>query len=119
VLSRRSAPVQEFSVFTSRNYSESFARQYRRGDALAGRIDAQRRAAGTVMRTLLQMPRELLRGDAQVPERAMIQSYILTDAFKHLYAEPRPRFATLHLNNVAYMQHRYWRAPSRIAFATS
>ena len=40
----------------------------------------------------------------------MIQSYILTDAFKHLYARHRPRFATLHLNNVAYMQHRYWRA---------
>jgi len=64
----------------------------------------------TVMRTLLQIPRELLQGDAQVPERAMIQSYILTDAFKRLYAEHKPRFATLHLNNVAYMQHRYWRA---------
>ena len=50
----------------------------------------------------------------------MIQSYILTDAFKHLYARHKPAFATLHLNNVAYMQHRYWRAlSSRAVSATS
>ena len=40
----------------------------------------------------------------------MLLSYVLTDAFKRLYARYRPAFATLHLNNVAYMQHRYWRA---------
>ena len=103
-------PVQEFSVFTSRNYSESFARQYVEATRLlVGSMRSGVRPA-TVMRTLLQIPRELLQGDAQVPERAMIQSYILTDAFKRLYAEHKPRFATLHLNNVAYMQHRYWRA---------
>ena len=67
-------------------------------------------ARGTVMRTLMQMPSEVLLGDARVPERAMLQSYILTDAFKTLYAPHRPAFATLHLNHVAYMQHRYWRA---------
>jgi len=103
-------PVQEFSVFNSRNYSESFPRQYvEAARLLAGSMRSGVRPA-TVMRTLLQIPRELLQGDAQVPERAMIQSYILTDAFKRLYAEHKPRFATLHLNNVAYMQHRYWRA---------
>jgi hypothetical protein len=103
-------PVQEFSVFTSRNYSESFARQYVEATRLLfGSMQSGVRP-GTVMRTLLQIPRELLRGDAHVPERAMIQSYILTDAFKRLYATHKPRFATLHLNNVAYMQHRYWRA---------
>jgi hypothetical protein len=63
-----------------------------------------------VARTLLQIPREIVGGDAKVPERAMLQSYVLTDAFKRLYATYKPRFATLHLNNVAYMQHRYWRA---------
>ncbi len=103
-------PVQEFSVFTSRNYSESFARHY---------VDATRLLLGsmrsgvrpsTVLRTLLQVPREVVGGDARVPERAMIQSYILTDAFKRLYSRHQPEFATLHLNNVAYMQHRYWRA---------
>ena len=103
-------PVQEFSVFTSRNYSESFARQYVEATRLL--LGSMRSGVrpGTVLRTLLQIPRELLQGDAQVPERAMIQSYILTDAFKRLYADHKPRFATLHLNNVAYMQHRYWRA---------
>jgi hypothetical protein len=103
-------PVQEFSVFTSRNYSENFARQY--VDATRLLLGSMRSGVrpGTVMRTLLQIPRELLHGDAQVPERAMIQSYILTDALKRLYADHKPRFATLHLNNVAYMQHRYWRA---------
>ena len=103
-------PVQKFSVFTSRNYSESFA-----GHAvevtrlLLGSMKSGVRP-GTVLRALAQVPCELLRGDAQVPERAMIQSYVLTDAFKQLYSRHRPRFATLHLNNVAYMQHRYWRA---------
>ena len=102
--------MQEFSVFTSRNYSENFARQY--VDATRLLLGSMRSGVrpGTVMRTLLQIPRELLQGDAQVPERAMLQSYILTDAFKRLYADHKPRFATLHLNNVAYMQHRYWRA---------
>lgn len=114
-------PLQEFSVFTSRNYSESFVRHS--VDAtrlLLGTMQSGVRP-GTVLRTLLQIPRELVSGDAQVPERAMIQSYILTDAFKRLYESHRPRFATLHLNNVAYMQHRYWRAaePDRFREALS
>ena len=114
-------PVQEFSVFTSRNYSESFARQYVEATRLLlGSMRSGVRPA-TVLRTLLQIPREMVQGDATVPERAMIQSYILTDAFKRLYATHRPRFATLHLNNVAYMQHRYWRAaePDRFRDALS
>jgi len=103
-------PVQEFSVFTSRNYSESFARQYYEATRLLLKSTRSGVRAGTVVRTLLQIPREILKGDAHVPERAMIQSYILTDAFKNLYSRHKPAFATLHLNNVAYMQHRYWRA---------
>ena len=103
-------PVQEFSVFTARNYSESFARQFFDGTRLLLNSMRSGVQAGTVLRTLAQIPSELLLGDARVPERAMLQSYILTDAFKSLYARHRPAFATLHLNNVAYMQHRYWRA---------
>ena len=103
-------PVQEFSVFTSRNYSESFARQYYEATRLLLKSTRSGVRTGTVVRTLLQIPREILKGDAHVPERAMIQSYILTDAFKNLYSRHKPAFATLHLNNVAYMQHRYWRA---------
>ena len=71
---------------------------------------------GTVVRTLIQVPREILQGDAHVPERAMIQSCILTDAFKSLYSRHKPAFATLHLNDVAYMQHRYWRAAEPARF---
>ena len=37
-------PVQEFSVFTSRNYSESFARQYYEATRLLLEVHAQRRA---------------------------------------------------------------------------
>jgi hypothetical protein len=40
----------------------------------------------------------------------MLLSYLVFDAFKHLYAKHRPRYASIHLNHVAYMQHRYWRA---------
>jgi hypothetical protein len=109
-------PVQEFSVFTSRNYSESFARQYYEATRLLLKSTRSGVRTGTVARTLIQVPREILRGDAHVPERAMIQSYILTDAFKSLYSRHKPEFATLHLNNVAYMQHRYWRAAEPARF---
>jgi len=103
-------PVQEFSVFSSRNYSESFAHQafgatWRLLNAMRSGVSPR-----SVLRALLQVPGELVGGDARVPERAMLQSYIFTDAFKTLYIRYRPAFATLHLNNVAYMQHRYWRA---------
>jgi hypothetical protein len=103
-------PVQEFSVFTARNYSESFARHFFDGTRLLLNSMRSGVQAKTVLRTLMQIPSEVLLGDARVPERAMLQSYILTDAFRSLYARHRPAFATLHLNNVAYMQHRYWRA---------
>ncbi len=113
--------VQEFSVFTARNYSENFARQFVTGTRLL--LNSMRSGVqpNTVLRTLLQIPAEMVLGDAHVPERAMLQSYILTDAFKRLYTRHRPAFATLHLNNVAYMQHRYWRAaePSRFKGALS
>jgi Type I phosphodiesterase / nucleotide pyrophosphatase len=103
-------PVQDFCVFTSRNYSEDFASQAVHATRLLIRSMRSGVRAATVARTLLQIPREIVGGDAKVPERAMLQSYVLTDAFKRLYATYKPRFATLHLNNVAYMQHRYWRA---------
>lgn len=103
-------PVQEFSVFTARNYSESFGRQFFDGTRLLLNSMRSGVQTNTVLRTLMQIPSEVLLGDSRVPERAMLQSYILTDAFKSLYARHRPAFATLHLNNVAYMQHRYWRA---------
>ena len=114
-------PVQEFSVFTARNYSESFARQFVGGTRLL--LNSVRSGVrwNSVLRTLVQIPSEVLLGDARVPERAMLQSYILSDAFKRLYCRHRPAFATLHLNNVAYMQHRYWRAaePDRFREALS
>ena len=114
-------PVQEFSVFTARNYSESFSRQVVDGTRLLLNSMRSGVTAGSVLRTLLQIPAEVVFGDARVPERAMLQSYILTDAFKHLYTRHKPAFATLHLNNVAYMQHRYWRAaePHRFRDALS
>ena len=111
--------MQEFSVFTSRNYSESFARQYYEATRLLLKSTRSGVRTGTVVRTLIQVPARSCRGDAHVPERAMIQSYILTDAFKSLYSRHKPAFATLHLNNVAYMQHRYGAPPSLPAFATS
>jgi hypothetical protein len=103
-------PVQEFCVFTSRNYSEDFAGKALGATRLLFRSMRSGVKARTVLRTLFQVPSEYLLGDARVPERAMLQSYVLTDAFKRLYTRHRPQFATLHLNNVAYMQHRYWRA---------
>ena len=56
------------------------------------------------------MPAEKLLGPAREPERAMLQAYIQWEAFRRLYTRHRPAYASLHLNHVAYMQHRYWRA---------
>lgn len=103
-------PVQDFCVFGARHYSESFLRL---AFPATRRLLATLRSgvrARTVLRTLLQVPDEWMRGAARSPERAMLQSYMARDAFFRLYRRTRPAFATLHMNHVAYMQHRYWRA---------
>lgn len=102
--------VQEFCVFSARNYSESFSRAALRAAGLLIKTRASGVHLKTIAQTLFQVPNEVLRGPSRIPERAMLLSYIAFDAFKHLYARHRPAFATLHLNHVAYMQHRYWRA---------
>jgi hypothetical protein len=103
-------PVQEFCVFSARNYSESFSTRALKAILLL--LNATRGGVRleTVLRTLGQVPSELMRGASVVPERAMLHSYICADAFKWLYQKHRPSYATLHLNHIAYMQHRYWRA---------
>ncbi len=103
-------PVQEFSIFSARNYSESFSLKAFEAVGLLLRTMKAGVRANTVLKTLAQVPKEVLFGSARVPERAMLASYIAFDAFKSLYLQHRPAFATLHMNHVAYMQHRYWRA---------
>lgn len=103
-------PVQEFSIFSARNYSESFSLKAFEAVGLLLRTMKAGVRASTVLKTLAQVPKEVLFGSARVPERAMLASYIAFDAFAELYTQHRPAFATLHLNHVAYMQHRYWRA---------
>jgi hypothetical protein len=103
-------PVQEFSIFSARNYSESFSLKAFEAVPLLLKTMKAGVRANTVLRTLAQVPMEVLYGSARVPERAMLASYIAFDAFEALYKEHRPAFGTLHLNHVAYMQHRYWRA---------
>jgi hypothetical protein len=103
-------PLQEFCVASSRNYSESFLRQSLLG--LYHLLQTPRCGVSleTLARVIAQLPSEKLLGKTREPERAMLLSYLVFDAFKHLYAKHRPRFASIHMNHVAYMQHRYWRA---------
>ncbi len=102
--------VQEFSVLAARNYSEGFG--WKGVQALASLVRSV--AAGvrpsTVARTVWQLPAEKLIGTHREPERAMLASYIAVEAFERLYRSTKPQYAALHLNHVAYMQHRYWRA---------
>ena len=110
-------PAQELCVFASRNYSESFGRNaLKAGRLLLSSMRSGVRPA-TVLKTLRQVPAEALMGPSFEPERAMLASYIAVDAFKPLYTRHRPRFCALHLNHVAYMQHRYWRATEPERFA--
>ena len=113
--------VQEFCIFTARNYSESFLSTAVTATLMLLRSGRSGVRATTMMRLLGQPLREKLRGDRVFPERALLQSRIQMDAFRHFYRRYRPQFATLHLNHVAYMQHRYWRAtePERFKYELS
>lgn len=103
-------PLQEFCVASSRNYSEGLISQAVL--SLDSLLRSRRSGVSlqTLARVLGQLPSELLLGKTREPERAMLLSYLVFDAFKYLYRQHRPRFASLHMNHIAYMQHRYWRA---------
>jgi hypothetical protein len=103
-------PLQDFCVFAARNYSESFGASAATAVKLLLRTPKSGVRAGTVLRTLGQVPAEALRGAAIAPERAMLHSYMTRDAFLSLYRATRPSYASVHMNHVAYVQHRYWRA---------
>lgn len=113
--------LQEFCVFSARNYSESFSLKALEALRLLVRTPRSGVKLGTVWRTLAQVPSEVLRGPAAVPERAMLHSYLVWDAFEKLYGAHKPAYAAVHMNHVAYMQHRYWRAaePERFKDALS
>lgn len=103
-------PLQEFCVAASRNYSEHLLKQAVEGLFQLAQTPRCGVQLGTLARVISQLPAETLFGKTREPERAMLLSYLVFDAFKHLYGKHRPRFASLHMNHVAYMQHRYWRA---------
>ncbi len=107
---REARALQEFCVFSARNYSESFGPKAATALKLLLRTRASGVRAHSIWRTLRQMPSELVLGPAAHPERAMLHSYLTWDAFEALYPAHRPAYASVHLNHVAYMQHRYWRA---------
>ena len=110
-------PLQEFCIFSARNYSESFGMKAATAVKLLVKTGASGVRAGTMLKTLRQVPSEVLRGASAVPERAMLHSYMLRDAFWKLYDAYRPSYATVHMNHIAYMQHRYWRAAEPQHFA--
>jgi len=103
-------PLQEFCVASSRGYSEDLARQAIAGLAQLARTPRCGVRLRTLARVVGQLPIEKVFGKTYEPERAMLLSYLVFDAYKHLVKKYRPRFASIHLNHVAYMQHRYWRA---------
>jgi hypothetical protein len=103
-------PLQEFCVASSRNYSERLIAQAVQSLGYLVRSRRSGVSLQTLARVVGQVPSELLLGRTREPERAMLLSYLVFDAFKHLYRQHRPRFASLHMNHIAYMQHRYWRA---------
>jgi type I phosphodiesterase/nucleotide pyrophosphatase len=103
-------PLQEFCVASSRNYSENLVKQALQGVYQLLQTPRCGVRLETLARVLGQLPSEKVLGKTREAERAMLLSYLVFDAFKHLYAKHRPRYASIHLNHVAYMQHRYWRA---------
>jgi hypothetical protein len=102
--------IQEFCVFSARNYSESFSLKAATAVKLLLKTKKSGISTSTMLKTLRQVPVEVWSGPAAVPERAMLHSYLTRDAFFGLYERFRPSYASVHMNHSAYMQHRYWRA---------
>ena len=110
--------LQEFCLFGARNYAETSPLRMLSGLRLLANTRKSGVSLGTIARLVAQLPIEKAFGQSREPERAMLLSYAAFDAWKGLYAQYRPRFATLHMNHVAYMQHRYWRAAEPERFAS-
>lgn len=64
----------------------------------------------TAKEILKQIYRENYKGIENTRNRALLQAQCQMDIFQLLNARFKPEFATIHLNHIAYMQHRYWRA---------
>lgn len=109
--------LQEFCVFSARNYSESFSLKAATAVKLLLKTKKSGISTSTMLKTLRQVPVEVLRGPSAVPERAMLHSYLTRDAFFGLYERFQPSYASVHMNHSAYMQHRYWRAAEPERFA--
>jgi hypothetical protein len=104
-------PIQEFFGFIARHYSKPAGVW----TALRGLWKLLRGIIkgipfSTAYEILAQVPREYSRGTPFYRYRALIQAKLQMDIFQLLLQRYQPSFATLHLNHIAYMQHRYWRA---------
>lgn len=103
-------PLQRLFLLAAHNYSENFVKQSFRATWLLFRSLLLGVKLSTAIKVLLQQPLEWLKGVHVVPERAMLHSYLSFDVFSELYGKFRPSFASIQMNHLAYMQHRYWRA---------
>jgi hypothetical protein len=103
-------PLQEFLLLGTRNYSENIWKQSLRGLKLLAQSLRCGVTWASFFKVLTQIHREILLGAWHEPQRALLHSCIMKDAFMSLYRTHRPRYASIHMNHVAYMQHRYWRA---------
>lgn len=110
-------PLQDFLLFGAHHYSKPERTAFVRAGADLLRATGSALSWNAALRAFLQIPMELLGGAPAKADRAMVHSILTADAFERLYTTTRPDFATVHLNHIAYYQHRYWRAcePKRFA----
>jgi hypothetical protein len=113
--------LQEFCLAASRAHSDGWLEPALKSLYHLAQTPRCGVSLSTLARVVGQLPAEKLLGKTREPERAMLLSCLAFDAFKHLYRKHRPRFATIHLDHVARMQHHYWRAaePERFPEALS
>ena len=103
-------PLQDLCSLGARNYSDRIPTDPLRAiTLLAKSLASGHTRAATALKLIKQIPAEIILGSKWVPERAMLLTYLAEDAFLHLYRTHRPRYASIHLNHVAYLQHRFWR----------
>ncbi len=103
-------PLQRFFLFGAHHYSQTGLTAFVRAGLDLLRATGTTLSASAAARTLSQVPLELIGGGTAKADRAMVHSILTADAFERIYRKTRPDFATVHLNHIAYFQHRYWRA---------
>lgn len=103
-------PVQDFLAFTGEGYSASYLKMAPKlfWKLIKGVLRGI--PLSTAYKFVAALAQECFKGVHHQRNSPLLHAKVQMDVFQKLYQRYHPEFATLHLNHIAYMQQRYWRA---------